>query len=51
MKKTLKVLICFLGSFSVIMFLRKTGQYNFVSFIAGMIWMALWLGMCEYLED
>ena len=51
MKELLKVIICFLAVFGIIVFLRKIGQYNFVSFMAGMIWMGLWLLLCDYLDD
>lgn len=51
MKTLLKIVICFLAIFGIIMFLIKIEQYNFVSFITGMIWMALWLVICEYLDD
>jgi hypothetical protein len=51
MKNIIKIVICFLAIFGIFMFLIKIGQYNFISFITGMIWMALWLGICEYLDD
>jgi len=51
MKKLLKIVICFLLALGIIMLLTKIGQYNFISLVAGMIWMALWLVICEYFND
>ena len=51
MKIILKFLISCLAIMGIFMILIKIEQYNFVSFISGMIWMGLYLVLSEYLDD